>query len=46
MEKELLALLQRLVREAFDEGRNGTQWADSKARQATRRLEHLKKEAK
>lgn len=41
-EEQILDLLQTMVRTAFNEGRAGVPWADSKARQATRRLEHMK----
>ena len=41
-EEALLELLQKLVRTAYNEGRDGTPWAKSKARQATRRMEFLK----
>ena len=42
-EEALLELLQKLVRTAYNEGRDGTPWAKSKARQATRRMKFLKK---
>ena len=45
-EEELLSLLEKLVRTAYEEGRNGVPFADSKARQAIRRINHLKQEVK
>ena len=41
-EAELLELLQKLVSTAFQEGRAGVPWANSKARQAVRRFEWMK----